>query len=141
MDVASTLTILLSIFATVVAGFALLEARKSNRAVVFDQRFAVYRDVEKFLGFWARDGRPNLNELRLVTDAWNRSHFLFDKFVTAYLRELWLDAIQAETDARTVNGDQPGDRNVAIEREQRLFLKYCGEGNSLRTAFMRDLKI
>ncbi|CEJ84836.1 exported hypothetical protein [Hyphomicrobium sp. GJ21] len=141
MDVASTLTILLSIFAIVLSGFALLESRKSNRAALFDQRFAVYRDVEKFLGFWARDGRPNLGELRLVIDAWNRSHFLFDGFVTAYLRQLWLDAVQAESDARTVNGEQPGDRNVAIEREQQLFLKYCGEDNSLRTAFMRDLKI
>lgn len=141
MDIASTLTILLSIFAIILSGFALLESRKSNRTTIFDQRFAVYRDVEKFLGFWARDGRPNLSELRLVTDAWNRSHFLFDGRVTKYLRQLWLDAIQAESDARIISGEQPGDRNVAIEREHQLFLKYCGEGDLLRTTFMRDLKI
>lgn len=130
----------LSALALMVAILSWLTAARANRAATFTQRFELYRDVEKFIGAWMRDARPDLTMLHLVSDAWNRSHFLFRADVTRHLRTLWVDAVDADLAARVVNGEIPGDRPTAIDRKYRL-LKHHGDYDRLRAIFLPEMKL
>jgi hypothetical protein len=89
------LALIVSIVALLISVLGYRIAQHANRAAIFDRRFEVYEDAEQFVGAWQAHGRSSEDLSRLV-GAWNRSHFLFDDPVTAYLRQLWLDAIDAD---------------------------------------------
>lgn len=113
---------------------------QANRASIFDQRFAVYSDAEEFIGFWLRDGHPNLEELRLLVGAWNRSHFLFDKPVTRDLRKLWTDAVECDYARKVMAGQAQGDHAAAVQKVYELTLKHT-DLDRLRATFLPHLKI
>ena len=111
-------------------------------AAGFEQRFAVYRDVESFLQVWAQKGSPNSDQLRLITGAWDRSHFLFDTEVTGYLRQIWLDAITAERATKILSGEHHGDRDEALKQNTFYMEKYFSDnGERHREVFMRQMKL
>ena len=53
-----------------------------------------------------------------------KSQFLFEKPVTDFLRQLWLDAVNANYDRRIVAGEIQGDRQRAVDRSYSLACKY-----------------
>src|SRR5687767_2682296 len=92
------MAVIVAIGSLFVSGLALWTSYQSNKATIFEQRFGVYRDAEDFIRAWMQHGDPDFGEpFYKLIDAWNRSHFLFDEPVTAYLRQLWLDAIAANS--------------------------------------------
>ncbi|MGB0087351.1 MAG: hypothetical protein WBP94_18500 [Rhodomicrobiaceae bacterium] len=138
-----TLSLLVSIAAFAVALFSWFAAIHANRAALFDRRFEVYRDAEEFIRGWQRHGRPDIELLPKLVDAWNRSHFLFDADVTAYLRKLWLDAVDADECAKVASREVPADveeRQKHRKKASELFKKYT-ENEQLRNAFLPHLKV
>ena len=85
------------------------------KASLFSERMAVFKDVKLFMTPWFRDGRPNLKELYLLVYAWERSQFLFEPSVTAFLRKLWKDAVRADFHARIQSNELTGDYAQAVE--------------------------
>src|SRR5262245_33528347 len=96
-----------STIAVVISIFSWRAAAHANRAALFDRRFEVYNAAEEFIDPWIRDAKPDLEKLHILFHAWNRSHFLFEPDVTAYLRKLWLDAIKADYCRKIVAGEVP----------------------------------
>jgi hypothetical protein len=104
---------LIAIFSAVLSFFSLQASRAQVRASLFAERMAVFKDVKAFMNPWFREGRPNLKELYLLVDAWERSHFLFDQSVTAFLRKLWKDAVRCDFNQRVINGELNENRQTA----------------------------
>ena len=94
------------------------------KASLFAERMAVFKDVKSFMVPWFRQGRPDLNELHILVDAWERSQFLFEPSVTAFLRKLWKDAVRAEYHARIQSGELTGDRNRAVDILHKINSQY-----------------
>jgi hypothetical protein len=116
-------------------------AEQGNRAAIFDRRFEVYGDAEHFIIAWMRDAKPDLSgQLGTLIGAWSRSHFLFDVEVTTYLRQLWLDAVDADYARQVIAGEAPGDRQKAIEKSHDLLLKHANF-DKLRNTFLPHMKI
>ena len=57
------LALLVSIFSYRAARKANKAALEANRVAIFDRRFSVYTDAEKFLGAWFRHGKPDWDEM------------------------------------------------------------------------------
>ncbi|WP_136657142.1 hypothetical protein [Nitratireductor sp. XY-223] len=114
---------------------------QTNRASVFEHRMQVYQDVETFIRRWRQLGTPDMAILADLTNAHQRSKFLFPAEVTEEIRTLWTDAVQADFDAMVINGDTPGDRDEAIERRQALTLKHTEDGSRMQTLFEKQLKV
>ena len=126
--------------ALVISIFSWRVSLHANRAAVFDRRFEVYRDVEKFIGAWQRHGRPDMKLLGDLVDAWNRSHFLFPAQVTTYLRKVWVDATSVDYHTKVAAGETPGD----VEKSQLRAMELTGEhvqSERLRNAFLPYLKV
>jgi hypothetical protein len=132
---------LLSVIAIIVAMLSWRAAEKSARATAYERRFDVYRDAEVFVRAWIQLGGPNLDHLGGLVDAWNRSHFLFDSSVTAFLRDLWLKALSAHQANLIVSGELEGDRDAAIKLKYDLLNWLGDESSPLRRAFIKQLKI
>lgn len=133
--------LMVSIIALVVAALSWRAAERSARATAYEKRFEVYRDAEEFVRAWLQRGDPNLDHLGALVDAWNRSHFLFDSSVTAFLRDLWLKALRAHEANSIVLGELDGDRDAALKIKYDL-LRWLGEDSSpLHRAFINHLKI
>jgi hypothetical protein len=108
---------------------ALLSAQ-AVRAAIFERRFAVYVDVQDFMRPWMRDAHPDLAQLPLLVSAWDRSRYLFEPEVTAFIRQIWLDAVRIERDRAILRGEVAGDREQAIEFEHACLLRYFGGENT-----------
>jgi hypothetical protein len=124
-----------------------LLSKESIKAAAFKERFAVYVDVQEFMRPWMRDGRPDISQLPLIVGAWDRSRFLFEPEVTAFIRQIWLDAVKAEYQSKIVSNEYPGDRDAAIKFVHGCMNRYFGgNGNDpyrdpFYQAFARDLSI
>lgn len=137
LNIIAIVTGLVALFVSALSWHASVQA---NRSSVFDQRFAVYADVEAFLGSWGRDGRPDMRELPRLVQAWNRSHFLFESSVTAYIRKVWLDAVRADYLNKVTSGQVKDDHNAAVDEEHALTLQHIN-GDNLRAKFLAHLKV
>lgn len=138
----SILAIFVGVVAALVSGLSWRASQQANRAMIFEQRFAVYKDAESFLGTWVQRGTPDIdNGLRGLVDAWNRSHFLFAQDVTDYLRQLWLDAIKANHASHVIAGEYDGDHAQAVQTKFDLTTKHCAEKSPLRQVFVKHMKI
>lgn len=123
-----------------------LLSKESIKAAAFKERFAVYVDVQDFMRPWMQDARPDLSKLHLITSAWDRSRYLYEPEVTAFIRQIWMDAIDAHYQARIMSGELPGDYQAAVEFEHSCLKRYFGGGNDpyrdpFYQAFARDLSI
>ena len=137
----------LDIAAIIIAGIALAisfmswrAAKQSTRAAIHDRRYEIYEAAERFISIWLREGQPDLDALGPLVGAWIKSHFLCRKEVTRYLRQLWLDAVQADKMTLVAKGEVPGDRQKAIEQKWELINKYS-DYEGLREVFMDDLRV
>lgn len=138
----SALALLVGIAAAIVSGLSWRAAVQAIRASIFQNRFEVYQDAERFLTSWIQKGCPDTdNELRVLVGAWNRSHFLFDQDVTDYLRELWLDGIKANYAQHVISGEYEGNRDEAIKTKYDLLNKHCAEDSLLRKIFVKHMKV
>jgi hypothetical protein len=140
-------TLVIAVGALVVSGLSWLTSLRSLRASTFDRRFEVYEDVENFIGAWMKHARPDMGKLPTLVSAWNRSHFLCKKEVTAYLRKLWLDAVrvnylkgQVGAGAKIHDGGAEIDAATAMQRADDLTLTDC-DVEKLREVFMPDMKV
>ncbi len=140
MDI-NSLALIISIVSALVAALSWRAAEQAARATIFDQRFEVYRDAEKFVGLWIRNGRPDIDQLGLIVDAWNRSHFLFDEKVTAHLREVWVDAVKAAEITDALEGGYASDHEKAVKMKHELLHKHCLDGRPLRKVFEAEMKV
>lgn len=136
----NTLALVIGVLALAVSGLSWIAAVHANRAAIYDRRFEVYLDAEKFLGAWTVHGRPDMDLLPTLVAAWGRSHFLFEQAVTDYLRKVWLDALKVQQCGRIIAGEQQGDRNEAITKEYELSIEHLN-ADKLRAAFKRQLKV
>lgn len=134
------LALTIGLIALVVSGLSWWTAVHANRAAIFDRRFEVYTDAEKFVSAWGRHGRPEMDQLGALVGAWSRSQFLFDAPVTNYLRQLWLDAVDADYCSKVVAGAVQGDHGKAVEKLHRLNLQHI-DGDRLREQFIPHLKV
>jgi len=132
--------LLVSFGAVTVAVLALLASYKALRASVFDRRFEVYEEAERFLAAWNRDGRPDMGALPAFVHAWTKSHFLFDAAVTEYLRSVWIDAARADYLQKIVTGDATGDRNEAAKEAIELMMQRASF-EALRDAFLPHMRV
>ena len=91
----------------------------------------IFQATKDFLRPWYQNAVPDLNELWKLVDAWQRSKFLFDQSVTDFLRQLWIDAVDAKLRHQIIANEVRGDREKAIEIQGRYFTKYL-EGDANR---------
>lgn len=136
----NALALITGIIALVVSGFSWRTAVHANRAAIFDRRFDVYTDAEKFISAWRTHGRPEMDQLGVLIGAWNRSQFLFEAPVTNYLRQLWLEAVDADYCSKVIAGEVQGDHGKAVEKMHRLTLQHM-DGDRLRAQFIPQLKV
>lgn len=115
-------------------------SERAIRASIYDRRFEVYLDAERFISGWMREARPDMSLLGPLIGAWTRSHFLFEKEVTQYLRKLWLDAVDANYQSKVAAGEAPGDHGEAINKVHELLMAHA-DHEQLRGKFMSDLRI
>lgn len=139
-DIPSWIAITLSIIAIIISYKSFQAAKKSIKVSIFDRRFEVYEDTEKFISAWMRDGNPDMNLLSTLVGAWSRSHFLFDDSITIYLRKIWLDSCEAALARDIIDGNADGDRKEAIEKKYKL-LKEHTDFEKLRDVFKSSLKV
>jgi len=132
--------LIFSIIALGLSYFSWRTSAEATRASIFDRRFDVYSDAEKFIAIWARDGKPDLDELQMLVGAWNRSQFLFDQNVTNYLRKIWKDAVKANFANKVISGDVEGDREQWMEISMKLFEENVDFDN-LRATFYSKLNV
>lgn len=142
MEVSSqVIPILIALAALVVSVLSLRASSQTVRATVFDRRFDIYADAEKFIAAWGRDGYPDIQtELRTLVGAWTRSHFICHPSTTQYLRKLWLDGIEANKLRAVIAGELPGDHAEAVRKYYEL-LRLHADYDKLREVFMKDLRI
>jgi hypothetical protein len=81
-----------------------------------------------------------MERLRKLVDAWNRSHFIFKPPVTRYLRQLWLDAVDADYAAKVCANEAPGNKDEWRQKGNDLFKKHM-EIETLRNVFLSHLKV
>ena len=129
---AAGIAIVISVAALIVAYLSWRTSLQSIRASMYDRRYEIYADAEKFIAAWMRDARPDMGELPTIVGAWNRSQFLFDEEVTKYLREVWVDAVAAN------QARQEGRED--FRAAEALLLKH-GDFDKLRAVFREHLKV
>lgn len=143
-DIIAGLAATIAVVSLVVSFLSWRSAQAQAKASIYAERFAVFTMTQEFLKPWFRDGRPDLAQLYLIVDAWQRSKFLFEPSVTKFLRQLWRDAVKAEYDWRIIGGELEGDRQKAIEFDQAVKLKYLAgnadEPDALYEAF-KEMKV
>ena len=135
------LALLVSIFSYRAARKANKAALEANRVAIFDRRFSVYTDAEKFLGAWFRHGKPDWDEMPTLLSAINRSQLLFPKTISKYLEMLKKDAIEASRAASVVSGETEGRREQAVEKQYVLMKKYAEKADGLGKAFQPYIKV
>ena len=141
MDVMlATGSFVLAVLALFVSVRSWQAADQSARAAIYAQRFEIYSDAEAFISAWMRDGTPDLSLLSRLVGAWSRSHFLSRAEVTAYLRELWTNAVDASYARKIMQDKAKGDYGSAAEKEHNLLMKHA-DFDRLREVFMHDLKV
>ena len=115
-----------------------------TQAALFPERYKVFALTKDFLRPWFREGRPDLDQLYILVDAWERSKFLFEPSVTDFLRQMWKDATRAHFHSRVAAGEIEGDKAHAGKVAFDLNLKYLAgsadEPNLLVEAF-KSMKI
>ncbi len=132
--------IAISMLALFISFLSWKSSTQSTRASIYDRRFEVYSEVERFIGGWMRHGTPDLDQLPDLVGAWNRSHFLFEQKVTDHIRKIWLDAVDADYKAQIVSNKIPGNRNKAIDKKHNYMLEH-GDFDKLRAVFASSLKV
>ena len=140
MDWFNIITLVSSIVAVLVSLFSWRAAIHANRSALFERRFEVYTDAEKFILAWGVHARPDENLIPVLVKAWNRSHFLFEPEVTQHLQKIWYDAVSALELEYAVNGEVPGDRREARDKLNKLTREHT-EIAALRNAFLPHLKV
>ena len=130
----------ISVCALVVAIMSWRASIQSIRASIYDRRYEVYADAEKFIGNWIMHARPDMDELSTLMGAQSRSHFLFDEKITTYLLKVWLDAVAADYSSQIVAKEIEGDRPKALEKKQALLLEHA-DFDKLREVFLEELNI
>ena len=139
--VIAALALGVSVLSWRVAQQATRATQQGARAAIYDRRFEIYSDAEDFIAAWSRDGRPDIrNALPTLVGAWSRSHFLCRDEVTRYLRQLWLDAVQADYLNNVISGEVKGDRDAAIAKAHDYLNEHV-DFEKLRELFSEDLKI
>ena len=94
--------------------YSLKASRDQVRASLFAERMSVFKDVKAFMNPWFRAGRPDLKDLHMLVGARERSQFLFDQSVTAFLRKLWKDAVRCDFHSRVISGEIKEDYQTAV---------------------------
>lgn len=112
----------------------------ANQTAMFNPRYQVYEDAEKFVLAWQQQGRPDMTLLPMLIKAWNRSHFFFKPEVSQYLKRIWNDAVRAGYCREVMAGEAAGDRQAA-NKEFHALLKWHSDTSNLRAAFLPHLKI
>ncbi len=135
------IAVVISIAALVVAILSWRESVQATRAAIYDRRYEVYADAEKFLSTWMRKGDPDIEELNILIGAWSRSQFLFSDKVATYLRKLWTDAVKADYAKKVLSREYDGDRNEASEISHELRLEHAVSYEKLREVFEDELKV
>ena len=118
MNLSDYIAIAATVIAPVSVRFSWLSWKASLdqvKASLFSEQMTVFKDVKLFMTPWFREGQPNLKELYLLVNAWERSQFLFEPSVTTFLRKLWKDAVRADYAARIQSGDLKGDYQKAVD--------------------------
>lgn len=139
-DAVALLALCLSGLSLVVSFMSWRSAVQSTKATIYERRYEVYADTERFISAWMRAGTPDLSMLPDLVGAWSRSHFLFDKDVTDYLRKLWTDAVQANYLNKIIRGDIPGDHGKAVDKDHELLKFHC-DYDKLRDVMMKKLRV
>jgi hypothetical protein len=129
-----------SAIAIVISIFSWRAAVHANRAALFERRFEIYNNAEEFIDSWMREAKPDVEKLGVLFYAWNRSHFLFEPEVTAYLQKLYLDAIKADQCEKIVAGEAPGNRVEALKKMHALTRKHT-EFTNVREIFLPHRKV
>lgn len=118
---------------------AKLAADQALKAAIYDKRFEIYSDAQKFIAAWSRNGKPDLGLLSVLVGARDRSHFLYGPEVTAYLRKIWIDSVQADYDSQVIGGAVSDDREKALARRRAMI--DTADLDKLREVFKPDLKV
>ncbi len=148
------LALLTSLAALVFSILAWRSAAKANRAAanagrasqnanqnsIFNRRYEIFEEAEKFVLAWRQQGRPDMTLLPMLIRAWNRSHFFFKPDVPQYLKRIWDDAVRADHCWEVIAGETAGNRQEA-NKEFHALLKWHGETANLCTAFMPHLNL
>lgn len=134
------------IVAAVIAAAALLiswlawrASDASYRAAIYERRFQIYIAAQGFISAWALYGPPDQAKHSELVGAWDRSHFLFDAKVTAYLWQLRMDANNAEYLLKEHRKDEANSMD-AYDKAQRLKNAHI-DYDKLRQIFYADLKV
>lgn len=140
-EIVALAAVLVSALALGVSVFSWKAMVQANRAAIYDHRFAVYSEVEKFIAAWTGAGKPDMSVLPNLVGAWRRSQFLFPADVTAEIRQVWVDAVQADYDQKVLSGQVEGDRGAAADRQHELLLMHTKGDSKIQTLFTKHLKV
>jgi hypothetical protein len=138
--VVNIVAVLIALGALGVSIFSLKASQRTVSATIYEHRYKIYGDAEKFLAAWMRDARSDLTMLGTLVGAWSRSHFLCNAEVTAYLRRIWTDAVRANLLNDQNGAMDQAQRAAAIEEATRLLVEH-GDYDRLRERFMADLRV
>ncbi len=118
----NTISIISALVAVAALGVSVLSwraAERSARATIYEERYRIFEDADRFIATWSILGRPDLDLLPPLVRAWNRSHFLCRPEVTEYLHKLHMAAIAAHQNGRIADGLVPGKQAEALENLRR----------------------
>lgn len=139
-DVISSLSAVVAIAAFAVSYASWRASERSVKAAIFERRFSIYEDAEKFLSSWLHHGRPDMDQLGLLMGAWSRSQFVCRPEVATYLKKVRMDALDANLLEQVIAGTVEGDHGAAVQKKYELIREH-GDFTKLRSVFMHDLKI
>jgi hypothetical protein len=115
-------------------------SRAQAQAAMLPKRLEIYEVVRDYLIVWAQYGHPKTDKLPSLVRAWETAQFLFDREVVSFIREVWIDSLNADLNYRVSLGEADGDRSEAFKRHTELFLKYFGTDNNEDAAHVAAFK-
>ena len=134
------ISIVISIAALVIAVLSWVASDNSVRAAMFDRRFEILRDVERYISRWMIKGVPDMNDLHgALGAACNRSRYISDPNVVAYIEQLIRDGAQAHCLRQMIDIEtDKATRDHHIGEELELKKKYH-DFSKLYPIFKKDL--
>lgn len=117
-------------------------AKERLKLDLFEKRYAIYNSVQNYLSKIVHD---NLNvdakdSLRLIAET-QAAAFLFGKEIPKFIQALVQKSVQLQNTTRQYEKFAAGDeRDKLIDAEEKLFLEFNEELNSLRSVFAPYLR-
>lgn len=119
--------------------------KQKHRLELYDRRFAVFEEVNKFLSEIFRNGKTDFFKLSNLLHQTNQSKFLFDDEISQYIDSLYMRGIDFVMIDEQLNGHdklEVGPERTELAHTNSEHLKFfVDQFNVSQKVFMKYLKI